>query len=87
MISSMSRAKFMGTISFAHRHEFQVQVTTGIYMPHYPVPDLSLLNQKFDLGITVITAGGSVLRRFCPLDTRPIVGREFLVFTAADIAC
>jgi hypothetical protein len=67
MISPMSRAKFMGTISFAHRHEFQAQVTTGIFMSHYPVPDLSLLNQKFNLGITVITANArdfSKLREF-----------------------
>ena len=40
----------MRAISFPHRNEFQAHAATGIYMPHYSVgPDLSLLDQKFNL--------------------------------------
>jgi hypothetical protein len=40
----------MRAISFPHRNKFQAHATTGIYMPHYSVgPDLSLLDQKFNL--------------------------------------
>jgi hypothetical protein len=40
----------MRTIYFLHRPEFQAHATTGIYMPYYSVgPDLSLLDQKFNL--------------------------------------